>query len=267
MTDQSETTPTNNNTATQDNIRKSKKAFKTLFGVAGCIVIVAMVFMLAMHNHITTDNAQIDADVIPVSARISGPVAEVLIQDNQMVKKGDIILTIDTADYEAKLNQAKADLQVAQAQLINAQAQEKILIASAKGNYTSALAMYDNSTASESSAEAQINSAKAAVSKATAQLHSAELELNRTRSVFAAGGVSRSQLDDDQTTYDMAVASLEQAKAGLIAAQEQRRGANSLVSSAKGKLTQSSSVTEQVEAAKAQTTLAKAKVQSATATL
>src|SRR5262249_20886965 len=56
-----------------------------------------------------TDDAQVDADVVPVAARISGAVLAVRVRDNQAVKKGDVILEIDARDYQAKLKQRDAE--------------------------------------------------------------------------------------------------------------------------------------------------------------
>lgn len=253
MESNQEKNPTEQISAMSDKIQKGKHAFKLFGRILIVIALVAVCIIFLLRNHVSTDNAQIEADIVPVAARVGGQIAEVMVQENQAVKKGDVLVKIDDADYLAKLNQAQADLQVAQAQLDNAKSQEKVLIASARGGYHSAVAMLDNSNATESTAEAQVASAQA-------HQRNAELEYNRTKSLFESGGTSRSELDNAQTTYDMANAALQQAQAGLEAAR-------SLIASAKGKVQQSSPVEEQIAAARAQTALADAKEKSAEASL
>jgi membrane fusion protein, multidrug efflux system len=63
-----------------------------------------------------TDNAYITADVYPVTSRIGGVVTEVAIKDNQMVNPGDVLVTIDSREYQLYLAQAKADLELAKQQ-------------------------------------------------------------------------------------------------------------------------------------------------------
>ena len=65
----------------------------------------------------TTDDAYIAGDVTPLSARVSGYVESVAVDDYQTVHKGDLIATIDPSDYEAQLALAKANLAAAQASL------------------------------------------------------------------------------------------------------------------------------------------------------
>lgn len=68
----------------------------------------------------STDDAFIEGHIITVAPSVSGPVEKLLIEDNQEVKKGDLLLEIDSRDYEAKLKQSKAKLEEARAALISA---------------------------------------------------------------------------------------------------------------------------------------------------
>ncbi len=73
--------------------------------------------------HETTDDAQVEGDIYPVLPRVSGPVMKVYVEDNQRVKKGDTLVTIDKADYAQRVNAAEAALVAAQAQVAAARAQ------------------------------------------------------------------------------------------------------------------------------------------------
>ena len=65
----------------------------------------------------TTDDAQIDGHINAISARISGNVVEVLAEDEQYVKAGDVLVRIDPRDYQVALAKAEADLADAEAAL------------------------------------------------------------------------------------------------------------------------------------------------------
>ena len=81
----------------------SKKPFLYL-GIAVAVVLVGLgIDLFATRNHQTTDDAQLDADVIPVAPRVSGPIVKVDVQDNQAVKVGQTLIEIDPADYQAHL--------------------------------------------------------------------------------------------------------------------------------------------------------------------
>ncbi len=73
--------------------------------------------------HESTDDAQVEGDVYPILPRVSGPVLEVKVEDNQTVKKGEVLATIDPADYQQRVNAMQAALVAAQAQVIAARAQ------------------------------------------------------------------------------------------------------------------------------------------------
>src|SRR5215475_2946723 len=85
--------------------------------ITGGVVLVAILagLFLYYHNRESTDDAQVDGHITPVSSKIYGRVAEVLVVDNQQVKAGQVLVKIDPRDYQAALNQAKAQLALAEA--------------------------------------------------------------------------------------------------------------------------------------------------------
>ncbi|ALW84465.1 secretion protein HlyD [Hymenobacter sedentarius] len=84
--------------------------------------------------HESTDDAQVEGDVYPILPRVGGPVLEVKVEDNQPVKKGDVLVTLDAADYQQRVNAAEAALAAAQAQVAAARAG----VATASANVRSA---------------------------------------------------------------------------------------------------------------------------------
>lgn len=71
-------------------------------------------------HHEETDDAQVSADILPVIPHVSGYIKEVKVNDNQLVKKGDTLLILDSRDYKLKVDQAEAALEIAKANLANA---------------------------------------------------------------------------------------------------------------------------------------------------
>ncbi len=67
----------------------------------------------------STDDAQVDGHLIPISPRINGTVVSVLVNDNQSVKAGQELVQLDPADYQADLAQAEAQLATAEANSTN----------------------------------------------------------------------------------------------------------------------------------------------------
>lgn len=246
---------------------KGRRAFFVLGGIAVAVLIAIGGYALLTHGQQTTDDAQIEADVVPISARVSSTVLNVLAKDNQTVKAGDVLVELDPVDLQARLVQAQAELATAKAQADAARAQEQVASASAKGGFHSAKAVLSGSSVGVSSAEAQVSVAQAALDRAKAEAHRTELDLTRFKQLQEAGAVSQQQLDNTQAAYDSAKAALSQANANLVASQEARRGAESKVAEAEGRVAQTENVDAQVAAAHAATELAEARVKASEAAL
>ena len=84
------------------------------------LLILGMIVSINSIYFKSTDDAFIEGHIITVAPRVSGPVEKLYIQDNQEVKKGDLLLEIDSIDYKTKLKQSKAKLDEAKAALISA---------------------------------------------------------------------------------------------------------------------------------------------------
>ncbi|WP_224363256.1 HlyD family secretion protein [Hyalangium versicolor] len=246
---------------------KGKRAFFVLGGIAAAVILAIGGYALLTHGQETTDDAQIEADVVPISARVSGAVLNVPVKDNQTVKAGDVLVELDPVDLQARLDQAQAELATAKAQADAARAQEQVASANAKGGLHSAKAVLSGSSVAVSSAEAQVSVAQAALERAKTEAHRTELELTRFKQLRDAGAIAQQQLDNSQAGYDSAQAALSQANANLLAAQEARRGAVSKVAEAEGRVAQTENVDAQVAAAHAATELAEARVKASQAAL
>ncbi|MFL5428875.1 MAG: HlyD family secretion protein [Myxococcales bacterium] len=241
------------------------------FLILGVIALVVLVGVggLAVYNHgkESTDDAQIEADVVPIAPRIAGQVKRVTVLENQQVKKGDLLVELDDADYAARFQQAQAEVETAQAQAIAADAQADVAAASARGGFSSAQAQLTGSAASVGNARSQIAAASAGLKRAEADASKAQLDLKRAQELRASNVIPQQRLDDAKAANDMAQAGLLQARANLAAAEDALRGAESRVGETRGKVQQSSPVAAQIAAAQAGARLAHARVQSAQAAL
>ena len=96
-------------------------------GVLAVMVLAALGFGGKMWYHSThyveTENAYVSGHVTPVSARIAGVVTKVLVEDNQVVKAGDVIAELDPADQRVKVEQIQAQIASAEQQVLQADAQ------------------------------------------------------------------------------------------------------------------------------------------------
>lgn len=84
---------------------------------AGILILIGLYAAIMSTHYQSTDDAFVEGRIISVAPRVSGPVVSLLVDDNQTVKKGDLLLEIDPVDYQVKLDQAEAKLAEAKAQL------------------------------------------------------------------------------------------------------------------------------------------------------
>jgi len=244
-----------------------RRPFVVLAAVVGTVLAAVGVYTLATAGQEDTDDAQITSDVVPVATRVAGQVVAVRIEENQVVKKGDLLAEIDEADYAARVRQAEAELSSADAQAKSADAQVQVVRASSRGGFASAQAAVSGSSVGVSSASAQVAAANAAVARAEADFHKTQIDLDRAKQLRAAHAIPQDRLDAAQISYDGSHAALAQAHAQLAFAQDARRGAETRVSEARGRLSQTAPVEPQIAASEANAALAHARVQSAQATL
>ncbi len=247
--------------------KKSMRAYVVLFGLAATALAIYFIHGYITRDEVATDDAQVDADVVPVATRVGGVVLHMRVVDNQRVDAGTVIAEIDDADYKAKVAAAQADLDAAGAQADAADAQVDIVRSTSTGGLSSARAMLQGTGASVRSAGAQVDSAAAAVARAKSDLAKADADFQRAKKLHDAGAVSGQALESAQATRDSAQASVDAANANLAAARDQRSLSESRVAEAAGRVQQSTPVDRQIAAATAAAKLAHARVQSAQAAL
>jgi membrane fusion protein (multidrug efflux system) len=249
----------------------AKKKGTKAYLVLGAIVILGavgyLVFTLMTRGKESTDDAQVDSDVVPISSRVSGIALKVLVKDNEVVKKGQVLVEIDRAELEAKVKQTEADLAAAKAQAAAADAQMAIASATSKGGLSAARAALSGSAASVGSADAQIAAAQASVTRAEAEASKAQQDLTRAENLAKDQAIPQAQVDSARSANATAQAAVAQARAQLAVVQDMKRAAQTHVSESAARVEQSAPVDAQLAAAKAAADLAHARVDATEAQL
>src|SRR5277367_4371552 len=133
--------------------------FGLIFG--GLVVLIALFFLWRyLVSYESTDDAQIDGHVNAVSARISGHVLKLNVQDNQYVQKGTVLVEIDPADYEVAVEQARGEYEDAKAQADAAGINVPITDVSTSSQVSGAQAGVSGAQAGIASARQQFEAAK-----------------------------------------------------------------------------------------------------------
>ncbi len=139
--------------------------------------------------HETTDNAQVDGQIVPVVAKVGGYVTEVHVSENLHVADSGLVVKLDPREFAVRLAQVDADLAAAQA------------AAGDKRGEGQAAASLQTASSQRDVGDAQVQAAQAAVTKAQA-------DLTRAKTLVAKQIISAAQLDAYQATFDAAAATL-----------------------------------------------------------
>jgi membrane fusion protein (multidrug efflux system) len=249
-----------------EGVASKKRPIRLIAGsilAAGLLGVVAWYFAHAGLE--STDDAQVEADVVAVPSRTTGVVVRVDFQENQQVKAGQVLVEIDPAIAQAKLAQAEADLASAQAAANAADARVAIVEASARGEKSVAEASLQGAAYGATATVDEIAQADAQVTGAHAARAQAQLELDRVKKLFETGALPKGQLDTAQTSFDTAEAALAEAKAHQSAVRTSRSQAYARIQEARARVGQSSAVESQIAEASAQADQARARAMTAQA--
>ncbi len=179
---------------------EKKKPNRVIPIILGIIIIAGLIFGVKEYiyssKHEDTDDAQIDADISPVVARVGGYVDSIFFEDNQHVEKGQVLVKIDDRDYRVKLEQAQAAQQGAGASIGVGESQ-----------------IY--------STAANAASAKAQVTSAAARLEKMQKDYARYANLVKDGSITQQQFDQSKSDLEVARANYQAAIDQYKAAQQQ----------------------------------------------
>jgi len=238
--------------------RRKRRRNLILVGGAVVLVIAGLLLWRYLGSYESTDDAQADVHLYPVSARIAGYVIRVNVNDNQWVNKGDVLVEIDPTDYQVALEQAQANLANAEATARSL----NITVPITSANTTSQLQF----TASG------VEDAKAAVSAAEKQLAAAhqQVEAAQANDVRAQDDLLRYKLLVDKREvspqiYDQALAAAKSSTANVAAAEASESAAQQFIQQAQSRLTQATANHAYAQTGPQQVSSTKARVQAAVA--
>jgi membrane fusion protein, multidrug efflux system len=250
------------------NNQRLKKAGLILGGIALLGLIVGFFWYHYAQTHISTDDAYVTGSIYSLSFRVSGTVAQVMVQDNQLVEAGQVIATLDPTDYEVAYKQAQANLESLKARWASAQIAVPLESEQTQARVNESTAGVGTFQKNLLEARDQLQRAREETKSLLAILNKATLDRDRYDSLFKNHAVSKQQFDEALTQYQVAEARYNASLAGqqalqktLGSLQEQINKARAQVDMARtGK--QSVKIKEQMaKAAKAELALAEARLE------
>jgi membrane fusion protein (multidrug efflux system) len=230
------------------------------FGVLGAAAVGAGAWILAHRGLESTDDAQIDAEVVALAARTSGVVVKVSFEDNERVEAGRLLVELDPEPMKARLAQAEANLEAARATAAAAETDARLAAMNAKASNHAASASLSAASAGATASRDQIAEARARVRAAETALAQSKTDLDRVQRLAQSGALSQAQLDQAKTTNETAQANVAQAQASLSVLESSAAQAMSRVGEASAKVEQTRDVDSFVALAEARARGARAKV-------
>jgi membrane fusion protein (multidrug efflux system) len=212
-----------------NSIRKRK--ISIIFGViilAGALVL--FFYLRYKATHITTDDAFIEGRVHTIAARIKGSVTGVHVKDNQQVKKGDLLIEIDPADFGVKVSEARSGVDAEKSRLAEMEARVRVA-----------------KTQTEEM-KASIASAKANQELQEANLQQAGKDAARADNLYRLGTISKDRYEKIQTAYTVALAQAKAAQEQLKQAEKALETQTAVVQQAEALRTSQRSVIREREA-------------------
>jgi membrane fusion protein (multidrug efflux system) len=226
------------------------------------IVLVVLVGGLFLWRYLgtyeSTDDAQVDAHLYPVSARVSGYVTKVNVDDNQYVQKGAVLVEIDPKDYEVAVESAKANLASAEATAQSLNINVPITSVNASSQLRFTASGVEDAGAGIVNAEKQVAAAHAQLEAAEANDVKAQDDLRRYKALVDKQEVSAQ-------VYDQAVATAKASTASVTAARNTEAAAEQAVQQARSRLGQSEASQQSAETGPQQVSSIRARARAAIA--
>lgn len=208
----------------QETKKKKPKKLIVIGLIAAVVIVAGVIFFISGSGYETSDNAQLDGDIVPIRSGVTAYISNIRFKDNQTVKKGDTLILFDADELKAKVAQAQAALDNASANLLSVE------------NKASASA--ENATASEETTASNQQSIIAAKVK----LEKAQKDFNRIVELQKIKAATQEQFDNAQSN-------LQISKSDYDRAVDQQQ---SSASSALGLKAEAKSQQNQIDLAKAQ---------------
>jgi multidrug efflux system membrane fusion protein len=197
--------------------------------IGAVIVVVAAslcsIAIFQVDRHPRTDDATVRANSIAFAPEVEGRLVKLLVQDNQRVRKGDLLFEIDPRPYEYALQQAQADQAMLEGQINDARrhiATQQSAVGVAQADVLASKSGIDAAEANYQATQAAVESESAAKGSADAQLKFAQNGYNRIAPLLSKHYVTTQQVDQAQTALRVAQEASREAGSQLLEAEAQQ---------------------------------------------
>lgn len=214
-----------------------KRRLSTVFMLVGLTVMGAADFWYRRTSTEKTDDAFIESRVIPISCRVSGPIRQLFVSDNEAVAAGQLLAEIDASDYQVRVDRAKAKVSAAEARYREAEVRLNLAKATAPAILDEARKELSVSKAIEREMDAILLSAEAEQERAAA-------DFQRMRLLLRKGTISQSQ-------FEQAAAEAKSTEAKVRAANKRIEAGTAGVAKAHAKVRSADTLTLQIESLEA----------------
>lgn len=237
-----------------------KKARRAILIAVGAIVILVIATLLYLHFAAweSTDDAEIDGYVYPVSARVSGYVTEVRVDNNQRVEAGTVLVQLDPKDYDVGVANAKATLANDKASAAASLTGIPITSANTSSQLSTAQADIDSAQAGLLVAQRSFDAAQASLLQAEANDLKAQDDVNRYKPLAAKDEIPQQQ-------YTQAVDSQKATAAAVAAARASAASAEQAVTQARARIAQSQAELQSAQTKPQQISVQRSRAQAAEA--
>jgi membrane fusion protein (multidrug efflux system) len=209
-------------------------------GIVFLLMLGAVVWAWSTSGRESTDDAQVDAHLTQMAARVSGTVTKVAVDDNQLVEAGALLVELDPRDYQVAVDKARAELADAEATAVAAQSSIPITSTTAASNVTTARGGITQAHGGVAASETEIEAARARIVSAQARLREAEAnaaksarDVERLRGLLAKDEISRQMFDATSATAEAQKAAVDSARSQVAEAEAGLRVAESKLAQAR----------------------------------
>ena len=238
--------------------RRKRRRNLVIVLAALAVVLLGLFLWRYLSSYESTDDAQADVHLYPVSARISGYVVRVNVNDNQWVEKGSVLVEIDPTDYQVALARAQADLANAEATARSLNITVPITSVNTSSQLKFTASGIEDASAAVAAAEKQLSAAHAQLEAAQANDVKAQDDLHRYRLLVDKREVP-------QQVYDQALASAKSSTASVAGAEASESAAQQFVTQARSRLAQAAANHEYAQTGPQQVSSTRARAQAAIA--
>ena len=238
--------------------------------LVGAIIVLAALGLVVYRHYagwVSTDDAEIDGYIYPISSRVRGHVTNVLVENTQDVQKGAVLVQLDSTDYQVAVQHAQAHLANAQAAAQAARGGVPITSVNTLSQVNSAQADVESAQAGISAAEKQFQAGEARLQAAQADNVKTQMDLKRYQQLVTKSEISKQQYDQAVAAATSSAATVAAAEASAAADEQQVAQARSRLIQASAELHYAHTRPQQLHVIRARAEAAVAAVQAAEATL